>query len=371
MLKKFGLFVISLVALAVAVIGWNSPGTTKPIRTSDGQPIPGSLARLEAVSVNGNTQWLLMRGADSTRPVLLFLHGGPGLPEASLLVGHELEKKFVVVNWEQRGAGKSYDASVFNDSFNIATFVDDAVEVSQWLTQRFHQPRIYLMAHSWGTFLGIRTVQKRPDLFRAFFSISQIASQLEAEKISYNWVLAQARQHDDTRQVSRLINQGPPPYPADAWLDYLMWQRGLVADYGGGMYRANFYPLFIRSLLFCQEYTLLDKIHYGFGAMESVRRLWPPVVATDLLRAAPTLQVPYYLFQGTHDYQTPYPVAKRYFDHVQAPRKRLFTFTNSAHSPIFEEPEHFQRCLDSALADQAAAEHPLTKRQPLPEQTRF
>lgn len=366
MIKKIGLVLMGLLAVAIGVIAWNSPGKTNPILDRDGQPIPGSLARLEAVTINGNTQWLLMRGADSTKPVLLFLHGGPGLPEASLLVGHELEKKFVVVNWEQRGAGKSYDANVFNDSFNVATFVDDAVDVSRWLAHRFHQPRIYLMAHSWGTFLGILTVQKRPDLFTAYISISQIASQLDAEKISYNWVLAQARQHNDKRQVGRLIDQGPPPYPADAWLDYLMWQRGLVADYGGGMYRANFYPLFIRSILFCQEYTLLDKIHYGFGAMESVRRLWPPVVETDLLRTAPTLQIPYYLFQGTHDYQTPYPIAKRYFDSVQAPRKRLFTFTNSAHSPIFEEPEHFQRCLDSALADLADDRDILTKIHSLP-----
>lgn len=366
MLKKIGLLLICLLAVALSVIGWNSPGKTKPIVTTDGQPIPGSVARLEAVSINGNTQWLLMRGVDSTKPVLLFLHGGPGLPEASLLVGHELEKKFVVVNWEQRGAGKSYDANVFNDSFNVATFVNDAVDVSHWLVQRFHQPRIYLMAHSWGTFLGVLTVQKRPDLFKAFFSISQITNQLEAEKISYNWVLARARQHDDKRQISRLINQGPPPYPANAWLDYLMWQRGLVADYGGGMYRANFYPLFIRSILFCNEYSLLDKIHYGLGAMESVRRLWPPVVATDLSRVAPNLQVPYYLFQGTHDYQTPYPVAKRYFDNVQAPQKRLFTFTNSAHSPIFEEPERFRQCLDSALADKADSGSSLVPLRPLP-----
>ncbi|WP_227699194.1 alpha/beta fold hydrolase [Spirosoma radiotolerans] len=217
------------------------------------------------------------------------------------------------------------------------------------------------MAHSWGTFLGVLTVQRQRDLFTAFFSISQIASQLEAEKISYNWVLAQAREHDSKRQVSRLVAQGPPPYPADAWLDYLMWQRGLVADYGGGMYQANFYPLFIRSILFCREYTLLDKIHYGLGAMKSVRWLWPTVVATDLFRLTPALQVPYYLFQGTHDYQTPYPIAKRYFDSVQAPRKRLFTFTNSAHSPIFEEPAYFRQCLDSALADVANTEGTFAK----------
>ncbi|UHG94264.1 alpha/beta fold hydrolase [Spirosoma oryzicola] len=351
MLKKIGGIVFFLLIMAVGFLIWTSPGKTKPIRGTNGQPLPRSIAKLEAVTINGTTQWLLMRGADSTKPVLLFLHGGPGLPEASLLVGHELEEKFVVVNWDQRGAGKSYDGTVFDSTFRVSTFVNDAVAVSQWLTKRFRQPRIYLMAHSWGTFLGILTVQKQPELFSAYFSISQIANQLEAEQISYNWVLAEARRRGERRQVNRLLRQGPPPYPADAWLDYLMWQRELVAAYGGGMYRANFYPLFIRSILLFNEYTVLDKIYYGFGAMKSVRYLWPAVVATDLYKTAPALEVPYYLFQGTHDYQTPYVTARRYFDQVRSPRKRLFSFSNSAHSPIFEEPEHFHRCLDSALAD--------------------
>ncbi|ADB40151.1 alpha/beta fold hydrolase [Spirosoma linguale] len=354
MIKKIGGLLIGLFALAIGWLIWNSPGETSPILASNGLPKAGSIARLEALTINGTTQWLLMRGVDSTRPVLLFLHGGPGLPETSLLAGHELEKKFVVVNWEQRGAGKSYSADVFDHSFTVSTFVNDAVAVSQWLTRRFHQPKIYLMAHSWGTFLGVLTVQKRPDLFKAYFSISQISRQLEAEQISYSWVLAEARRHGASRQVRRLTKQGPPPYPPDAWLDYLMWQRELVAEYGGGMYKSNFYPLFIRSLLRCREYTLLDKARYGLGAMETVRRLWPAVVATDLFRVAPALQVPYYLFQGTHDYQTPYPVARHYFETVQAPRKRLYTFRNSAHSPIFEEPDLFRRCLDSALIDEQA-----------------
>ncbi len=352
------LSLLALLGLAVAVIAWRSPGQTAPIARPDGKPLPGSIAQLEPVRINGTTQWLLIRGRDRTRPVLLFLHGGPGLPELSLLVGHPLEKQFVVVNWEQRGAGKSSDAALFNKHFTVDTFVDDAAEVSRLLIRRFRQPgsppKIYLMAHSWGTFLGILLVKKHPDLFRAYFSISQVADQLRAEQISYDWVLQQAQTHHAAGQVRRLRAQGRPPYPPEAWLGYLTWQRGLVADYGGGMYKANFYPLFIRSLLLCREYTLLDKLHYGFGAMETVRRLWPAVVATDLSRVAPTLDVPYYLFQGIHDYQTPYPVARHYFDKVKAPQKRLFTFVNSAHSPIFEEPRRFARCVDSTLAHGAA-----------------
>lgn len=351
-----GVAVLVLLCVAVGYVAWHSPGTTAPLTGPGGQPLPRSIARLEPIRINGTTQWLLMRGQDSTRPVLLFLHGGPGLPELPLLVDHPLEKRFVVVNWEQRGAGKSYRADLFDDTFTVDTFVRDAAEVSRWLGRRFRQAggrpaKIYLMAHSWGTFLGILTVQQHPELFRAYFSISQIARQSEAEQLSYDWVLAEARQHGNARAVRRLLTQGRPPYPPDAWLDYLIWQRELVADYHGGMYRADFYPLFIRSILHCREYTLTDKFHYGFGAMATVRKLWPAVVSTDLFQTAPALKVPYVLFQGTHDYQTPYGIARQYFEHVAAPQKHLFTFTESAHSPIFEEPDRFLRCLDSALVN--------------------
>jgi pimeloyl-ACP methyl ester carboxylesterase len=340
--------------LAAGVVAWHSPGKTAPILGPDGRPLPNSIAQLEAVEINGTTQWLLIRGHDRTKPVLLFLHGGPGLPELSLLVGHQLEKQFVVVNWEQRGAGKSYDAAVFDERFTIDTFVEDAAEVSRLLARRFPQAgsdagKLVLMAHSWGTFLGILLVKKYPELFRAYLSISQIVNQLEAEQISYDWVLQQAQTRGAHWQVRRLLKQGRPPYPPKAWLSYLTWQRKLVADYGGAMHNGNFYSTFIPSILLCREYTLLDKLHYAPGAMKTVDRLWPAVVDTDLFRLAPTLDVPYFLFQGEHDYQTPYRLARRYFEQVKAPQKELFTFAKSAHSPIFEEPDRFMQYLQHSL----------------------
>ncbi|MFD1140562.1 alpha/beta fold hydrolase [Larkinella insperata] len=344
-----------LLLTGLGYLAWRSSGQTTPITGPNGEPQPQSIAEWTPVTVNGTRQWLLIRGQDRTKPVLLFLHGGPGLPELSLLTGHELEKRFVVVNWDQRGSGKSYAAEVFQHQpgglpFTVETLVNDAAEVSRYLSRRFGQPKIYVLAHSWGTLLGVLTVKQHPELFRALFCISQIARQLEAEQVSYDWVLQQARQHGNDRQVDKLLRQGRPPYPPDAWLDYLTWQRELVARYGGGMYRGHFFPLFIRSILQSREYTLADKIRYARGARESVRYLWPAVVNIDLSTTAPELKVPYVLFQGVHDYQTPYVIARRYFNQLQAPRKQLFTFANSAHSPIFEEPERFMHCLNTALA---------------------
>lgn len=358
-MKRIGTFVgwglAGLFALLLVGLGgvWLlSPGETAPITDARGRSLPHSIAELTQLNLNGAHQWICVRGHDRRKPVLLFLHGGPGLPELPLLTGHALEKQFVVVNWEQRGAGKSYDSRLFDGTFTVNTLVDDAVQLSRYLTKRFKQPRIYLMAHSYGTFLGILAIQKHPELFRAFFSISQIARQAEAEQISYNWVLQQAKQQHDTDAVELLERHGRPvKLSGDGWLAYLTWQRELVADYHGGMYRGDFYSLFIRSILLCREYTLMDKIRYAFGAQEAVRRLWLAAIETDLNQTAPTLSVPYYLFQGVHDYQTPYRIARQYFDRVQAPQKRLFTFTNSAHSPIFEEPERFMQLVSERMVE--------------------
>ncbi len=349
-----GLF--GLLLLALGYLWMLSPGQTPAITDGKGRPVPHSIAELTRINLNGAQQWICLRGYDRRKPVLLFLHGGPGLPELPLLTGHALEKQFVVVNWEQRGAGKSYDRRLFNDTFTVSTLVDDAVQLSRYLANRFNQPRIYLMAHSYGTFLGILAVQKHPELYQAFFSISQVARQAEAEQLSYDWVVQQARQQNDYQTVDRLKRHGRPmKLSGDSWLAYLTWQRKLVADYHGGMYRGDFYPLFIKSILRCPEYTLADKFNYAWGAQEAVRRLWPTAIATDLNQTVPKIAVPYYLFQGVHDYQTPYRIAKRYFDHVQAPEKRLFTFVNSAHSPIFEEPERFMQFI-SELVPQRRSE---------------
>lgn len=287
--------------------------------------------------------------------MLLFVHGGPGSPEMPLTTNNaELERRFVVVNWDQRGAGKSYDPAVFNETFTVETFVEDAATLSRMLAKRFNQPKIYLMGHSWGTFLGVKTVQKYPERFHAYLGIGQVANQLEGERASYDWTLAQARRRGDAANVEKLLAYGRPgAWSAARWSEYIVAQRGMVADYGGSLHRGDFYPFVVKALVNCREYTVSDKVHFLVGAQKSSDRLWETIVGTDLNRVTPRLAVPVYVFQGRHDYQTPHAVAWRYFDGLDAPRKRFFTFEQSAHSPIFEEPARFVACLDSAVREAA------------------
>lgn len=355
-LKLIGYGCLALLLVLLAGIGyvwWHSPGTTAPIVDEQGRPVPNSIASLEEVELNGTKQWILIRGYDRTKPILLFVHGGPGSPELPMITNNpQLEKRFVVVNWDQRGAGKSYDPAVFNETFTLETFINDAADLSRVLGRRFRQPGedstpIYLMGHSWGSFLGIQTVQKHPELFRAYIGIGQVAHQLVGEQLSYDWVMQQAQQHHNKKQIALLTKFGRPPFASpETWMDYMLPQRSMVVEYGGSMRLGNVNKFVMTSLLMCREYTLTDKFTYMVGALKTIERLWPTVIQTNLNQTTTKLNVPVYVFQGIHDYQTPHALAKGYFDRLQAPQKQFFSFANSAHGPIFEEPDLFLQRLD-------------------------
>lgn len=98
---------IGATLVCLAAVGlWHAfgPGRTPGIEG------PLAVAVLEELDLSGSRQWVLIRGQDRTKPVLLFLHGGPGMPAMYLAHAWQsgLERDFVVVHWDRRGAGKSF-----------------------------------------------------------------------------------------------------------------------------------------------------------------------------------------------------------------------------------------------------------------------
>jgi pimeloyl-ACP methyl ester carboxylesterase len=139
---------------------------------------------------------------------MLFLHGGPGSPEAAFMkyFNRDIEKDFVMVYWEQRGAGKSYSKDIPVESMNMAQFISDTRELSEYLSERFQQDRIFIMGHSWGSLLGIMTAYKHPELFRAYFGIGQVAHQFRGEQISFEWAKEQAHKHNNKKSAEKLAD---------------------------------------------------------------------------------------------------------------------------------------------------------------------
>ncbi len=324
------------------------PGYTIPFKDINGNRLPKSITSLEKVKLGGNEQWILIRGEDKTNPVMLFLHGGPGTSDMGLLRRNmpDLEKHFVTVYWDQLGAGKSFSAAIPKSSMNINSFVTDAHELTELLIKRFRHKKIFLTGHSWGSVLGILTIQKYPELFYAYIGIGQIANMKENELVSYEWTLEQAKRSDKISDVKKLIEIGKPPYTGN-WRKKFMTERRLLGKYGGELYGSSngAFFLVLKNLLLSPEYCLKDKINFFRGIFTSVKLIFPELLHVDLRRQALCLKIPVYFILGKHDYEAPFMLAEQYFKLLNAPVKELFWFENSAHLPHIEENSKFQKLL--------------------------
>jgi len=254
-----------------------------------------------------------------------------------------LEEFFTVVWWEQRGAGLSYDPDIPSKTMTVQQFVDDTLEVTRYLRRRFDQEKIYLLGHSWGSFIGIQAAAQAPELFHAYIGMGQIADQLQSEQLAYEFALSYYKEISDLQMVSKL-EAAPPtmtvPLPAnyEAIRDAYMHTAGI-----GTTHEMNsvITGIFLPSLSF-REYTLAEKMNLWRGKVYSRSSdfgLWESMLTTDLIQQVTELDIPVYFFHGQYDYTCAYPLAKAYFDQLQAPLKGFYTFEESAHSPLFEEPE--------------------------------
>jgi pimeloyl-ACP methyl ester carboxylesterase len=345
-----------LVVLVLALILWiKSPGIAEPITDANGKTIDGSISVIEKMMIGGQEQYFCIRGANSTKPVMLFLHGGPGSPEISFMKNYnkDIENDFTMVYWEQRGAGKSYSENIPLESMNLEQFILDTREMSEYLAKRFNQEKIYLMGHSWGSLLGILTAHKYPERFHAYFGIGQVAQQYKGEKISFEWVKEQAHQKNDKSAIKKLSEMNFPDSLASSteWMEFVLNERNYVVQYGGSMREITGMWSMVKLVLGAEEYTFSDKVNYMKGNLFSLEHLWPAVIHTNLFTEIDSMQIPVYIFQGIYDYQTPHVVAKDFYDQLKAPEKEFFSFTNSAHSPLMEEVDKFNSIVKEKIRE--------------------
>jgi proline iminopeptidase len=314
-----------------------SPGKTDPFRDSTGKIIEGSIAEIQKMEIGGVKQFVVIRGKNINNPVLLMLHGGPGSPQAhmNLKYNKKLEDYYIVVNWDQRGAGASYSKEIPKESINIDQMIEDTRELSQYLINRFHKDKIFILGHSWGSYLGMRTIYKYPQLFRAYIGIGQVSDQRKSEQLSYQFVLNKAKETNNKKAIKELEEIG---YPENGLYKDLqkgmMTERNWVMHYGGAAWmktKKDFFPMFIKPLILFKEYTVNDKINYLKGLNFSQELLWDPLMNQQLVDVVKKVEVPVYILQGKHDYQTCFELAKIYFDSLYAPKKEFIEFSNSAH----------------------------------------
>jgi pimeloyl-ACP methyl ester carboxylesterase len=345
------------VLILVGVLALRSSGKPNPILDEDGRPLPGSLSEKIFVDINGVKQGMFIQSKDASNPVLLILHGGPAMPEYFLTRSYPtgLEDEFTVVWWEQRGAGLSYNAGLPPETITAEQLISDTLEVTNYLRNRFGQDKIYLMGHSWGSFLGIQAAARAPELYHAYIGVGQVANQLKSEKLAYDYMLEQFKANGNVKMV-RKLEQAPPTLSAPLPDAYMVLRDPAMHTLGVGTTRdmkSVITGIFLPSWL-SRSYTLSEKLHLWRGKWSPYsKNMWNQMLATDVATEVPQLDIPVYFIHGKYDYTVAYPQTKAYFEHLKAPQKGFYTFEQSAHSPFFEEPEKMRKILQEDVLERA------------------
>jgi proline iminopeptidase len=307
------------------------------IPTSDG------VEELLAIPIGGTTQWISVRGRDRRNPILLMIHGGPASPEmpTSWAFQRGWEDYFTVVQWDQRGSGKSYNASdtaAIRSTLSLARITEDAGEVVQYLRARYGVTKIFVLAHSWGSVVGLGLAHRHPEWLYAYVGMGQIISGRENERVGYAQTLRAAEARGDDQAVRELKAIAPYPDPDGSLpIDKLIVERKWSVAFGGLSYGRDNLSYYLNQAELSPEYTDADIEAIDKGSTLSLTPLWSEVMRFDYSRVV-DFRCPIVIFAGRHDMTTPSTVAAGWLARVHAPSTRLVWFERSAHMMMVEEP---------------------------------
>lgn len=306
------------------------------------------------VPLNGDRQNIRIASKDVENPVLLFLHGGPGVCNRHEMLWYQtgLIEKYTLVFWDQRGSGKSWRKSVTKENLTVETYLRDAADLIDYLLQEFHKEKLVIIGHSWGTILGTPLVERYPEKVSAYVGIGQFVNLRLNEEISYNYCVREAEKAGDTKVYEKLV-AGPPVdgvYPDKA---AMMVQRNALSHYHGAMWKgsSSIYQSVLLPLVQHPGYDLKGIYGYARGALYLPDALWPDIMNCDYLHKVKALDVPVLLTMGRHDWNTPFELAREWYDNLEAPKKEWVWFEESAHSPVYEEPEAWQAAVLNFLGE--------------------
>ena len=288
------------------------------------------------VSIGGIEQWITISGASRDNPVILFVHGGPGnplSPYAGAVYG-AWEKDFTLVQWDQRGAGRTFGRNPpsVDTELTIEQMARDGIEVAAYLIRHLHKKKVILLGGSWGSALAVHMVRARPDLFHAYVGIGQLVESAENQAATFGKVMALARAAEDVKTLSTLEALGTPPWTNPRNFGVL---RRITRLYE----KQTTIPAPAFWWVPAPQYaTLQERAHYEngeeFSYLQFVGLKGNGMFSkVDLWKLGSTFEVPVFLLQGSEDLVSVPEVAKRYYDSLSAPEKAFILLPQTGHDP--------------------------------------
>lgn len=360
-----GIVSITLLLLVFAVISFLlivSPGKPKLSPSLESSNQDKGICEKIFIEAGGVKQGMFIIGKDTNNPVLLYVHGGPSFPEFFMVEKYPtgIENYFTVCYWEERGGGISFSPQVRMESMTLDQLASDAVEVTNYLRKRFRKDKVYIMAHSGGTAFAIRAVQKFPQLYHSYIGISQITCQAESEKAAYRFMIDKYSSQGNSKMVREFKKY--PILENDSSLlplfnsvlrDKSMHELGIGTMRG---MRSILTGVFI-PVCTCKAYTIREKYNIWYSKFSFVNKsgLRREILESDITATVPRLDIPVYFMSGKYDLTVNYDLSREYLTKMDAPLKGFYTFHNSAHSPIFEEPDKFLEILIKDVSTQTTA----------------
>ncbi len=347
MLIILGIIIIAFVII-IAMCVLSSKDTIENFYDENGNVLVGSIAEKSYVRINDVEQGMIIRGKNKDNPVILFLHGGPGMPQYFLNESYptELENNFTVCWWEQRGAGMSYSNSLNAGEITNEQMILDVIAVSNYLRERFDKDKIYLLAHSGGTFYGIQAASRVPELYHAYIGMAQMANARESEIAAYNYMRNYYLEQGNTSMVKK-FDKYKVNGTDEEFFDYMtsMLRDNTMHKLGIGTARrmnSVFKGIFL-PVMSCKAYTIKEKLNIWKGKtfLRTQTGLVRDVAGINISEMITSLELPVYFMSGVYDYTVNYSITKKYYETLQATQKGFYSFENSAHSPLWEEPEKF------------------------------
>lgn len=307
------------------------------------------IAEVEQLEIGNIPQGIAISG-NPENPALLILHGG-GLPLPGVASKSNyplLQEHFLLIFWDQRGAGRSTHQSLNTGNMSIENFLSDVEELTEYVKTRFNKEKLYLLGHSWGSMIGLASVVRNPDNYYAYVGVSQQINLRESDDL----VFAELSRRADQASLSKKLNQlGPPPYESVGdWLAL----RELVARNGGmvsGQGEVGMFGMLGKmfgSFMFNRDYGWFELFRIQRNMNFVMEHTYSDIKAFDM-SAVNTLEIPILLLHGSNDLNSHPQVAKDWLEQLNAPNKNWVDLERSAHMPMWEEPDTFQRLVIEVL----------------------